>query len=350
MNHDPKTEILGAPLNAFSNLPLVTTIIPAYQHEKYVEDAIASVANQTYPNIELIVIDDGSKDSTAAAIESVLDKYRSRFKRLEFRCRPNKGLSATVSEGIAWSNGEYIQFLASDDAYEPEKTAIQVTLLQRASEAVGVFSGFWIIDGDGNVQNIESCKKTQRVDFSKVFLSGAGLLKPGSALYKSDRLKEVDLDPTNGLEDLQIFLGCLRPGGVFIVTPDLLFRYRRYEGNSSAIHNTMHLHGLAKRVLKMHSDHPLYSRVLRESYVFQFYQLSIHHKKVALSLLLRAARCWHFRKFWLGLVRLATPVAVYDVSSREIAKRNLRLQKGNSEKQLLMKDLEDRPFDKNATQ
>ena len=324
MNHNPKSESQSLHLGTSSNLPLVSTIIPAYQHEKYVAAAIASVADQTYPNMELIVVDDGSRDSTASVIESVLERYKSRFKRLEFRSRPNKGLSATVSEGISWSNGEYIQFLASDDSYEPRKTETQVSLLQADPQAVGAFSGFWTINADDKVQNVESCEKTQRVDFSSVFLSETPVLKPGSAMYRSDRLKSVVLDPTNGLEDLQIFLGCLRPGGIFIVTPDLLFRHRSHEGNTSSIQNAMHLHGLARRVLKMHSDHPLYPKVLLESYLIQFYQLSIHHKKIALTLLFRAARCWRHRKFCLGLVRLATPVAIYDLLSREIAKRKLR--------------------------
>ena len=84
------------------NIPLVSVVVPCYNHEKYVKETIESIVNQTYKNIELIVIDDGSKDNSVKVIQELADKYGFTFIH-----RPNKGLSATLNEGIRLSKGKY---------------------------------------------------------------------------------------------------------------------------------------------------------------------------------------------------------------------------------------------------
>ena len=73
------------------NQLLVSVVIPCYNHEKFIQDCIQSVIDQTYQNIELIIIDDGSKDSSVEIIEKMLPACEQRFVRFEFRNRPNKG-------------------------------------------------------------------------------------------------------------------------------------------------------------------------------------------------------------------------------------------------------------------
>ena len=84
-------------------LPLVSLFIPAFNHEKYVAECIESVINQEYQNIELIIIIDGSKDSTHDVIINYEQKCRGRFVNFEYRNRENMGLSATLNEMVAWS-------------------------------------------------------------------------------------------------------------------------------------------------------------------------------------------------------------------------------------------------------
>jgi alpha-1,3-rhamnosyltransferase len=107
------------------SLPLVSVVVPCYNHEKYVKETIESIINQTYKNIELIVIDDGSKDNSIQVIQELADKYVFTFIH-----RPNKGLSATLNDGIRLSKGKYFCACASDDIYILNKIEKQVEFME----------------------------------------------------------------------------------------------------------------------------------------------------------------------------------------------------------------------------
>lgn len=103
------------------SLPLVSVAIPAYNHARYIDACLQSVYAQTYPNIELVVIDDGSKDETAARIHEFLTRHGGRFQNVIFRSRPNQGVCVTSNEAIAACTGEWVHLLGSDDLIYPEK-------------------------------------------------------------------------------------------------------------------------------------------------------------------------------------------------------------------------------------
>ncbi len=114
--------------------PVVSVVIPAYNHARYVAKAIASVAAQTYPHIELVVIDDGSSDDTAEAIARNVAglPFPARFEK-----RSNKGAAATLNEGAALAQGRYIAFLNSDDWYAPDRIASMVDEVARTRSLWG---------------------------------------------------------------------------------------------------------------------------------------------------------------------------------------------------------------------
>ena len=114
--------------------PLVSVVLPAFNHAEYVADAIASVAAQTYRNIELIVIDDGSTDATAAVIAA---SVRSLSIPVQFVSRENRGAPATLNEGAGLARGQYLAFLNSDDYYAPERIAALVAEVANAGLAWG---------------------------------------------------------------------------------------------------------------------------------------------------------------------------------------------------------------------
>ena len=114
--------------------PRVSVVLPAFNHAAYVADALASVAAQTYANLELVVVDDGSSDATPAVIAECLASFPrpSRFIR-----RENRGAPATLNEAAALASGHYLAFLNSDDAYAPERIAALVDAIARRGQAWG---------------------------------------------------------------------------------------------------------------------------------------------------------------------------------------------------------------------
>jgi len=109
--------------------PLVSAIIPTYNRASFISDAVDSVLKQTYANVEVIVVDDGSTDATLEQ----LTKYGSRIRVVT---QDNRGPAGARNRGIAMSSGELIAFLDSDDLWLPSKIDRQVALLQRVGQSV----------------------------------------------------------------------------------------------------------------------------------------------------------------------------------------------------------------------
>jgi alpha-1,3-rhamnosyltransferase len=117
--------------------PLVTIIIPSYNHENYIKETIDSVMKQTYKNIKLVVIDDGSTDNSHNIIKDCLDEYDNKFKYIR---KKNEGLIKTLNFGLNFVEGKYYQPLASDDIIYKTKIERQVRYLENNSDYAMVYS------------------------------------------------------------------------------------------------------------------------------------------------------------------------------------------------------------------
>lgn len=133
------------------NIPLVSVIIPSYNHEKYVQDTIKSIINQTYKNIELIIIDDGSKDSTWQKIQEMQNECESRFARVHFETKENEGTCATFNKLLSLAQGDYVYIIASDDLAKPHAIEKEVEFLQQNEDYALVVGDNELIDGEGKV-------------------------------------------------------------------------------------------------------------------------------------------------------------------------------------------------------
>jgi glycosyltransferase involved in cell wall biosynthesis len=125
--------------------PRVAIVIPAYNHEHYVEAALESVFAQTYRDIEIVVIDDGSSDATADAARRALE--RSPFPH-QMIMRENRGAAATINEGIARTRAPFVNVLNSDDVFAPERIATMVRAIAGAGRVWG-FSAVDFVDAAG---------------------------------------------------------------------------------------------------------------------------------------------------------------------------------------------------------
>ena len=106
-----------------SNRDLISVIISAYNHEKYVQETINSIIAQTYKNIELLIIDDGSSDSTLQKIEEMRAVCENRFIRFDVQTQGNKGIIPTMNLLLELAQGEYVFTIASDDKAAPNALA-----------------------------------------------------------------------------------------------------------------------------------------------------------------------------------------------------------------------------------
>jgi glycosyltransferase involved in cell wall biosynthesis len=106
----------GIPASSIGD-PLVSVIVPSYNHAGFIRQAIYSVANQTYRNVELIVIDDGSRDHSPSVISDTLEGLAAI--KAQLFVQDNKGAHDAINRGILLARGEYIAILNSDDFYYP---------------------------------------------------------------------------------------------------------------------------------------------------------------------------------------------------------------------------------------
>jgi hypothetical protein len=124
--------------------PAVSVVIPVYNGENYLRLALESVLRQTFQDFEIIVIDDGSKDSTPDIAQSFGERVR--YVRQE-----NAGVAAAVNHGIRLARGRYFAWLSHDDLWAPEKLSAQLEALQHVDGPAVCYTDIKLIDGEGKV-------------------------------------------------------------------------------------------------------------------------------------------------------------------------------------------------------
>ena len=205
---------------------LVSIIIPCYNAEGYVAEAIESALAQTYPHKEVIVIDDGSTDGSLGVIQSFGDRIR-------WETGPNRGACAARNRGIELARGELIQFLDADDLLHPEKLQHQVPMMLGRTADIVYCDWETVEVGSKNVNRIQSSR--YRGEDPVVFLLGHSMPTP-TALHWKDRLLGVggfreDL-PCSQERDLHLRLACA--GVTLAHLPEVLVTVRRQAGSLSS--------------------------------------------------------------------------------------------------------------------
>jgi glycosyltransferase involved in cell wall biosynthesis len=137
--------------------PLVTIVVPAYNHGRYLGQCLDSILAQSYRTIETIVIDDGSSDDT----RSILKRYDG---RVRWESQANAGQSAALNRGWALSRGDILGYLSADDALDPAAVAAAVEQLAARPDVVAVYPDFVLIDEDSQIVRRVSAPEFDRRD------------------------------------------------------------------------------------------------------------------------------------------------------------------------------------------
>lgn len=207
----------------------VSVIIPCYNTAPFLEDAIRSVLNQSYADFELIIVDDGSTDSTRQIAAGFLSDQRIRYLYQE-----NRGLSAARNIGIALAVGDFVALLDADDIWEPEKLACQVALLCQSREVGMVFSDFSTFDSGG----IIACSKIpslliETITFSQLFVCNNFIYPSTVVLRKSAFVESGGFDVSlRSIEDYDLWLRIAQRYRIVGINAPLVW-IRQHDSNMS---------------------------------------------------------------------------------------------------------------------
>lgn len=208
---------------------LVSVIMPAYNAEKYILEAIMSVIHQTYAKWELVVVDDGSTDATAAIVKELL----AADNRIKYVFQDNGGQGKARNNGLNYSTGKYIAFLDADDLWLPEKLRVQVEAISK-NKADLLFSDAYLLEGTaaktfniipGYYQGESAVHK---------FISG-NYIPLLTVLLKRSAIENVkgfsELREIQNAEDYHLWIRLLINGCLFLGTNRPLAQYRIHDAS-----------------------------------------------------------------------------------------------------------------------
>jgi glycosyltransferase involved in cell wall biosynthesis len=229
------TSRLSAPLP-----PLVSVVIPCYNSARYLAETIASVLAQSYPRIELIVVDDGSTDDTA----SIAQAYG-----VHYVYQANRGISAARNKGLLHCQGEYVLFLDHDDRLLPRAVATGVRLLEENPECALAVGEHRYIGPDGRAIG-HSNKRAAGRDHYLMLLEHNFIETPCSALHRRSGLDVIGGfdESLHGAEDHEFYLRIARKS-TWVAHEAPVAEYRIHD--SSASSNTERMLLTSYRVLQM---------------------------------------------------------------------------------------------------
>ena len=209
--------------------PKVSINLCCYNSEKYLEETLQSIFTQTFTDWELVIVNDGSTDST----EEIIKRYSRNGRRIVYRYQPNAGLGNARNKATQLSSGEYLAFIDHDDLWMPEKLEAQIKLFEQNPTLGLVYCDGYTIDSLGNL--IIQYSSKHPLARGNIFnqLVRNSFIPPASAVIKRSVFNEVGPFPAfQTAEEYDLFLKITyQYPADFVAAP--LFKYRSHEDNFS---------------------------------------------------------------------------------------------------------------------
>jgi glycosyltransferase involved in cell wall biosynthesis len=206
--------------------PIVSIVIPTYRHRDFILETLASVERQTFPDYEIVVVNDGSPDDTADLLRPLATEGRIRYYE-----QPNSGQAAARNRGISEAEGTYVALLDDDDLLPPDKLAWQVAFMDANPEYGMVAGNARVIDAAGNA--LRETSYDQDITFAGLF-ERSYFISPGQGLFRSSTLASIGgLDTAIwGADDWDLYFRLARVSKIRAVGRVALL-YRKHAGNAS---------------------------------------------------------------------------------------------------------------------
>lgn len=214
----------------------VSVVVPVYNAKNYLTECIESVLAQDYPDIELILVDDGSHDGSV----SICEKYTKRYEHVLFYSQKNRGPAVARNNGMRYASGEYLFFVDADDYLAQENVVSRLVERMRTSGAdivVGDYMRFWegrMLPADGNRAFSTLMPQGGSFRFQGFFSVGTLSYLWGKC-YRTSFLKENDIWLRDFLygEDKLFNMTCYVKGAVYDFVDDIVYVYRKNDASIS---------------------------------------------------------------------------------------------------------------------
>lgn len=283
---------------------LVTVIMPVYNREKYLAEAIDSVLCQTYNNFELIIIDDGSTDRSLSIAENYQSVNNARIRIIK---QANQGPSVARNNAIKVAKGELIGFIDSDDKWTVDKLEMQVKLISNLPSASFVYSGYSLMNEQGEITRECLPDKSMEGQIYKKLWTKNNNMSGGTVLVRTETITKIGLfdEDLEGGENFDLRVRLSKMGPVYFVNKSLYY-YRKHSSNLT----TDILRGQKAwlKLINKHLSRSVKGERFLYNYVISKYYHNIGMYKFSNMEMLDAAQCF------------CKSIAKYPLSIRSYAK------------------------------
>jgi glycosyltransferase involved in cell wall biosynthesis len=203
--------------------PMISFVIPCFNDWKYIEQSIDSALKQTYPNIEVIVVDDGSDLATKKVLKALETKITKLI------TQENQGQSTARNAGIKEAKGDFIITLDSDDFFE--STFCEKAISKFEDKNIKILSSYMVRFNDKNI--IDEYRHIGG-DIKRLCLKNQAT---GSVMFRKEDCLEIggyDVSMTSGFEDWEFYIRLLKGGGIIHIIQEPLFNYRVRENSTTS--------------------------------------------------------------------------------------------------------------------
>lgn len=207
----------------------ISVVVPSFNHARFIRATLRSVLRQRLAPSELLVIDDGSTDGSPRVIEQALNDCPF---PCELLVRPNRGLCATLNEGLARTSGRFFGYLGSDDLWLQGFLEERVRMLETRPRAVLGYGHTYLVDEQNRIIDC-TCDWAKYADGDArgMLLKTIGPMSP-TVLYRRNALERHGWNPGSKLEDYELYLR-LSEDGDFAFDPQVLSAWRQHKENTS---------------------------------------------------------------------------------------------------------------------
>lgn len=285
----------------YSAQPLVTAVLICWNHEPFVRVSVLGALQQTYPNIQLIVFDNGSTDGSRRELEKVANEHD-----FTLVCQENIGLVRALNKGLAMAEGKYFAMLSTDDIWLPDKTERQVAFLE-ANPDVHMLSGLMQpIDENGEYINFPLTSRPGEVTFSDLMRKGCNVTGP-TVMCRTETLRHVGgYDESVRIEDYTMALRFSHDGYRIVNRDEVYTLYRRHPKQWT----NRPYYSERLEIGQRYRGRSEYTAFVRHNLHGYFRWLASERKRDALRLLMKEPIAWKWNDVGVGMLRLVVPSAL----------------------------------------